>query len=102
MFGNIHEAFRSLDLDRSTDEGARFTLTWLHGVGPGEWVAVGQSLDRTSVSWMFVSRLYAISAGWINILATSVRACRSLQIVDGWFMTITDQSFFSSYYTVRL
>ena len=50
MFGNIHEAFRSLDLDRSTDEGARFTLTWLHGVGPGEWVAVGQSLDRTSVS----------------------------------------------------
>ena len=50
MFGNIHGAFKSLDLDRSTDEEARFTLIWLHGVGPGEWVGVGRSLERTSVS----------------------------------------------------
>ena len=34
-FGNIHGAFRPLDLDRGTDE--RLRLSWLHGVVPGVW-----------------------------------------------------------------
>ena len=33
---------------------------------PGVWVSVGRSLDRTFVSRMFVSRLYAISGGWLQ------------------------------------
>ena len=51
-------------------------LSWLHGVVHGLWVVVGRSLDRTIMSQMFLSRLYAISGGWLKILATSVHACR--------------------------
>ena len=54
----------------------------------------GCSLDRTRMSRIFVSRLYAISGGWLKILATSVCACRRLQFfrmmfctrnVEGWY-----------------
>ena len=54
-------------------------LSWLHRVLPGAWVDVGRSLYRTTMSRMLVSPLYAIRGGWLNILATSVRAHRRLQ-----------------------
>ena len=50
----------------------------LHGLVPGVWVIIGSSLDQRSISQIFVSRLYAISGGWLNILVTSVRACGRL------------------------
>ena len=51
--------------------------------GCNEWFLVcgyfvGLKLDRTSMSQMFVSCLYAIGGGWLKILATSVHACRRL------------------------
>ena len=65
----------------------------LQGVVPGVLVGGCRSFDRTNMSRMLVSRLYAISGGRLKILATSVRACRRLQfdrmilrtrIVEGW------------------
>ena len=65
----------------------------LQGVVPGVLVAGCRSFDRTSMSRMLVSRLYAFNGGQLKILATSVRACRRLQfdrmilrtrIVEGW------------------
>jgi len=52
-----------------------------NGVVPGVLVAGWCSLDRTSMSRLLVSRLYAISVGWLEIIATS--ACDSNWI--GWF-----------------
>ena len=46
---------------------------WLHGVVPGVLVAGWRSLDRISMSRMLVSRLYAISGGWLKIAANSAR-----------------------------
>ena len=51
----------------------------LQGVVPGVPVAGCRSFDRTNMSRILVSRLYAISGGRLEILATSVRACRRLQ-----------------------
>ena len=65
----------------------------LLGVVAGGLVAGCHSLDRTSISRMLVSRLYAIIDGWSKIWATSVRACRRLQLdrkilrtrwMEGW------------------
>ena len=69
-------------------------FAWLHGVVPGVLVAGWRSLDRTSMSRMLVSRLSAISGGWLKIAANSVRDCKRLQfdwmilrtrLVDGWY-----------------
>ena len=77
---------RSLDADVGADEGARFAFLLV-------LVAGCRSFDRTNMSRILVSRLYAISGGWLKILATSVRACKRLQfdkmilrarIVEGW------------------
>ena len=54
-------------------------FSWLQGVVPGVLVAGCRSFDGTNMSWILVSRLYAISGGWLKILATSVHACRRLQ-----------------------
>ena len=48
---------------------------------PGVLVAGCRSFDRTNMSRILVSRLYAISGGRLKILATSVRACRTLDPV---------------------
>ena len=44
-------------------------LSWLHGVVSSVLLIVGRSLDRKSMSRIFVPRLYAISGGWLKILA---------------------------------
>ena len=49
-------------------------FSWLQGVVPGVPVADCRSFDRTNMSRMLVSRLFAISGGRLKILATSVRA----------------------------
>ena len=54
-------------------------FSWLQGVIPGVLVTEWRSFDRTSMSRMLVSRLYAFNGGQLKILATSVRACRRLQ-----------------------
>ena len=45
-------------------------FSWLQGVVPGVVVAGCRSFDRTNMSRILVSRLYAISGGRLKILAT--------------------------------
>ena len=63
-------------------------FAWLPGVVPGVLVAGWRSLDRTSMSRMLVSRLYAISGGWLKINADSARDCKRLQF--DWMILRTD------------
>ena len=79
LFGDVHLGFLSLDADVDADEGAVLHFSWLQGVIPGVLVAGCRSFDRTNMSRILASRLYAISGGRLKILATSVRACRRLQ-----------------------
>ena len=69
-------------------------FVWSHGVVPGVLVAGWCSLDRTSMSRMLVSCLYAISGCWLKIAANLPRDCKRLQfdwmilrtrLVDGWY-----------------
>ena len=62
-------------------------LSWLHRVVPSVWVIVCCSLDWTSMSQTFVSRLYATSGGWLMILSTAVCACRRLKFFRMMFHT---------------
>ena len=71
--------FWSLDADVVQTKGHVLHYFWLQEVVPGVLVAGCRGFDRTSMSRMLVSRLYAISGGRLKILATSVRACRRLQ-----------------------
>ena len=49
-------------------------FSWLQGVVPGVLAAGCRSFDRTNMSRILVSHLYAISGGGLKIFATSVRA----------------------------
>ena len=79
MFGNIDGAFRS-----STEVQMKVHILhrcWLHGVVPGVLVAIGRRVDRSNVSRLFVSRLYAIGCVWLKILIIFVHARRKQQLV---------------------
>ena len=86
-------------------------FAWSHGVVPSVLVAGWRSLDRTSMSRMLVSRLYATSGGWLKIAANLPRDCKRLQfdwmilrtrLVDGWYNRLITGLFSVAIFVVGL
>ena len=64
-------------------------VVWLHWVVCGILVAGWRSLERTSMSRMLVSRLYAISGGWLKISATSERDSKTPTGLEDFAYTVS-------------
>ena len=64
-------------------------FVWLHWVACGILVAGWRSLERTSMSRMLVSRLYAISGGWLKISATSERDSKTPTGLEDFAYTVS-------------